>query len=102
MSWVKREKTTRTKLLHNATFGIIDFHKASLQDQLCEHVFNESGLNRYLTVALDGKVVSQTGLGLAGAAVMMNGSPVTAFGHAPLLKALFLHFQPFLTFQRVL
>ena len=32
--------------------------------------------------------LTQTGLGLAGAAVMMNGSPVTAFGHAPLLKAL--------------
>lgn len=32
--------------------------------------------------------LTQTGLGMAGAAVMMNGSPVTAFGHAPLLEAL--------------
>lgn len=32
--------------------------------------------------------LTQTGLGLAGASVMMNGSPVTAFGHAPLLEAL--------------
>ena len=32
--------------------------------------------------------LTQTGLGLAGATVMMNGSPVTAFGHAPLLERL--------------
>ena len=32
--------------------------------------------------------LTQTGLGLAGATVMMNGSPITAFGHAPLLHSL--------------
>ena len=32
--------------------------------------------------------LTHTGLGLAGATVMMHGSPVTAFGHAPLLHSL--------------
>ncbi|MEZ4700351.1 MAG: DUF1501 domain-containing protein [Rhodothermales bacterium] len=32
--------------------------------------------------------LTRLGMGVAGASVMLNGSPVTAFGHAPILQAL--------------